>query len=102
VTRFAYDAFLRFDGALAQAEASAAALAGMAPRLNQDEAVPIASRIGDFAYAAPWPLPGPARLAANGWVRLNAAHFLGEGAPAFASVPGLMLKSVVAEALARR
>jgi 2',3'-cyclic-nucleotide 2'-phosphodiesterase (5'-nucleotidase family) len=99
VTRLDWDAFLRFDGALFRAEADAATLAGLAPRVNQDEEVPLPARIGDFAYAAPPPGAAPQPIAANGWVRLNAARFLGTGALRFEQVPGLMLKSVVAESL---
>jgi predicted MPP superfamily phosphohydrolase len=98
VTRLAWDAFLRFDGALFTAEADTAALAAMAPRLNQDEDIPLAMRIGDFAYADALPA-APARLAANGWVRANAARFLGTDALRFDGAPGLMLKAVVAAAL---
>jgi 2',3'-cyclic-nucleotide 2'-phosphodiesterase (5'-nucleotidase family) len=98
VTRLAWDAFLRFDGALFAAEADAAALAAMAPRLNQDAEVPLAARIGDFAYANVLPA-APARIAANGWVRANAARFLGTEALRFEPAPGLMLKPVVAAAL---
>lgn len=101
VTRFAYDAFLRFDGPLFTTQTDAAAMQAMAGRLNQDEAVSLESRIGDFAYAAPAPGSAPARLTSNGWVRLNAARFLGTDALRFEQAPGLMLKSVVAEALRR-
>jgi 2',3'-cyclic-nucleotide 2'-phosphodiesterase (5'-nucleotidase family) len=98
VTRLAWEAFLRFDGALFAAEADAAALSTMAPRLNQDAEVPLAQRIGDFAYADTLPA-APARLAANGWVRANAARFLGTEALRFEPAPGLMLKPIVAAAL---
>lgn len=101
VTRLAYDAFLRFDGPLFTAESDQASLRAMAGRLNQDEAVALASRIGDFAYAAPPFSATPARLTSNGWVRLNAARFLGTDALRFEQAPGLMLKSVVAQALGR-
>jgi 2',3'-cyclic-nucleotide 2'-phosphodiesterase (5'-nucleotidase family) len=98
VTRLAWDAFLRFDGALFTAEADQAALAAIAPRLNQDAEVPLEARIGDFAYADALPAP-PARIAANGWVRANAARFLGTEALRFEQAPGLMLKPIVAAAL---
>jgi 2',3'-cyclic-nucleotide 2'-phosphodiesterase (5'-nucleotidase family) len=98
VTRLAFDAFLRFDGGLVQAEADAAAMAAIAARANQDEEVPLDRRIGDFVYASALP-PGPARLAANGWVGLNAARYLG-GAFAFRPVPEMRVKAVVQRALA--
>lgn len=98
VTRLDWDAFLRFDGPLFRAEADAAAIEAMAPRLNQDGEMPFERRIGDFAYADPAPT-GPATLASNGWVRLNARHFLATEALRFAEVPGTMLKRIVADAL---
>ncbi len=98
VTRLTWDAFLRFDGALFTAEADAAALSAMAPRLNQDEDIPLAGRIGDFAYADALPA-APARVAANGWVRANTARFLGTEGLRFDLAPGVMLKPVVAAAL---
>jgi 2',3'-cyclic-nucleotide 2'-phosphodiesterase (5'-nucleotidase family) len=98
VTRLDFDAFLRFDGGLFAGEVDAAALATMAPRLNQDEEVPLAARIGDFAYGGPSLNAG--RIAANGWVRLNAARFLGV-TPDFVAAPGLMLKPVVRAHLSR-
>lgn len=97
VTRLDWDAFLRFDDALFRAEADAAALATLATRVNQDEAVPLAARIGDFAYAAPPPGAAAQPVAANGWVRMNAARFLGTTALRFEPVPGLGLKSVAVE-----
>ncbi|MDW8398619.1 MAG: metallophosphoesterase [Acetobacteraceae bacterium] len=97
VTRLAFDAFLRFDGGLVQAEADAAAIAAIAARANQDEEVPLERRIGDFVYASALPA-GPARLAANGWVGLNAARYLGS-ALAFRPVPELRVKAVVQRAL---
>jgi 2',3'-cyclic-nucleotide 2'-phosphodiesterase (5'-nucleotidase family) len=100
VTRLHWDAFLRFDGPLFRAEADAAALAAMTPRLNQDEAMPLAQRIGDFAYAERLPGAGPALLASNGWVQANAGRFLGTEALRFAPVPDLQLKAVVARHLA--
>jgi 2',3'-cyclic-nucleotide 2'-phosphodiesterase (5'-nucleotidase family) len=98
VTRLDFDAFLRFDGGLVQAEADRAAMAAIAARANQDEEVPLDRRIGDFVYASALPA-GPARVAANGWVGLNAARYLG-GALSFQPVPELRVKAVVQRALA--
>jgi len=102
VTRLAWDAFLRFDGPLFRTEADGAALGAMAPRLNQDEAMPLERRIGDFAYVHVVPAAMPSRLAANGWVRLNAPRFLGTEVLRFDPVPDLLLKSVVARHFANR
>jgi 2',3'-cyclic-nucleotide 2'-phosphodiesterase (5'-nucleotidase family) len=98
VTRFAFDAFLRFDGPLFRGEADAAALAAIAARANQDGELPLEARIGDFVYAADLPA-APAPLASNGWIRLNARRYLGTEAIRFAEVPGVTLKAAVAAAL---
>jgi 2',3'-cyclic-nucleotide 2'-phosphodiesterase (5'-nucleotidase family) len=100
VTRFAFDAFLRFDGPLFRGEADGAALAAIAARANQDGDLPLQARIGDFVYAADLPA-GPAPLGTNGWTRLNAARYLGTEAVRFEPVPGVTLKPAVAEALRR-
>jgi len=100
VRRLDFDAFLRFDGPVFRAPADLAALAAMAPRLNQDEALPLAGRIGDYAYVNSLPRH-PGLLASNSWVRMNAAHFLGTEALHFDPVPNLALKPLVAGALAR-
>ncbi len=95
VTRFAFDAFCRFDGPLFRAaEVDAAALAAIAARANQDGDLPLEARIGDFAYAHALPA-APAPLASNGWIRLNAARYLGTQALRFEQVPDVMLKAVV-------
>jgi 2',3'-cyclic-nucleotide 2'-phosphodiesterase (5'-nucleotidase family) len=96
VTRLAWDAFLRFDGPLVRGSADRDAVEAMTPRLNQDAELPLAARIGDFAYAAPPPAPGA--LGATGWVRMNTARYLG-GPVAFQPVAGVMLKEAVAAAL---
>jgi 2',3'-cyclic-nucleotide 2'-phosphodiesterase (5'-nucleotidase family) len=98
VTRFDFDAFLRFDGPLFRGEADGAALAAIAERANQDRDIPLSSRIGDFVYADQLPI-SPAALATNGWTRLNARRYLGTEAIGFAEVPGVMLKATVAGAL---
>ncbi|MDP3414462.1 metallophosphoesterase [Falsiroseomonas sp.] len=100
VRRLDFDAFLRFDGPVFRAAADLTALASMAPRLNQDESLPLAGRIGDYAYIDSLPRH-PGRLASNGWVRMNAAHFLGTEALQFDPVPNLALKPLVARALAQ-
>jgi 2',3'-cyclic-nucleotide 2'-phosphodiesterase (5'-nucleotidase family) len=98
VTRFAFDAFLRFDGPLFRGEADAAALAAIAARVNQDGEWHLEARLGDFVYAHALPA-APAPLATNGWTRLNAARYLGTEAIRFEPVPGAMLKATVAAAL---
>jgi 2',3'-cyclic-nucleotide 2'-phosphodiesterase (5'-nucleotidase family) len=100
VTRFAFDAFLRFDGAVFRGEADRDALAAIAARANQDGELPLDRRIGDFAYAAALP-DGPALLASNDWIRLNARRYLGTAAIRFEPMPGVMLKAAVAEAFRR-
>ncbi len=98
VTRFDFDAFIRFDGTLFRGEADAAALAAIAARANQDGDLPLDARIGDFVYADALPQQ-PALLATNGWTRLNAHRYLGTQAVAFTEMPGLTLKAAVIAAL---
>ncbi len=99
VTRLAFDAFLRFDGPILRATADARAMGAMAPRLNQDEPVALPSRIGDFAYADVLPAGLPVTVAANGWVAMNAARYLGGDALRFERVPDTAIKPLVSAAL---
>jgi 2',3'-cyclic-nucleotide 2'-phosphodiesterase (5'-nucleotidase family) len=103
VTRYAFDAFIRFDGGLARAEVDGATLAAILERANQDGDVPLERRIGDFVYADA-AAPSPDRrygIVTTGWVRLNAERYLGRADIAFADVPDLRVKAAMAAALPR-
>lgn len=102
VTRYAFDAFIRFDGALTVAEVTGAQLAQIMGRANQRRATSLDQRTGDFVYAAELDIDPAAtyRLAVNDWTATNQAAYLGTQDLAFAPVAGLTLKAVTAEALA--
>lgn len=102
VTRFDFDAYIRFDGDLQVAEVSGQELARILTRANQHRAASLDQRTGDFVHAAEIDIDPAAtyRLAVNGWTAMNQRAYLGTEALGFAPVEGLSLKAVVAEALA--
>lgn len=103
VTRADLDAFIRFDGPLHRTRMNGRALARLLAAANQDAAIPLAERTGDFLYASPVLLT-PERdydVATIGWVRLNAARYLNDAGLAFAEIPDLRLRAVAVAALAR-
>jgi 5'-nucleotidase/UDP-sugar diphosphatase len=98
VSRYQFDAFIRFDGEIVAGEADAASMAAIGPRANQDDDRPLAARSGEFVYADALPA-GPARLASIGWVRANEARYLGTSGIDFQTLPGPGLKAMAAAAL---
>ena len=101
VTRYDFDAFVRFDGDLRVAEVSGETLATIMERANQHQAASLDQRTGDFVHAAQLDIdPGATyRLAVNGWTAINQSAYLGTEDLAFAAVEGLQLKSVVSDAI---
>ena len=53
VTKYAFDAVVRFDGKLMRAEVDRPTLDQLIARCNQDGDIPLSARTGDFLYAAP-------------------------------------------------
>lgn len=102
LTRYDFDAFVRFDGGLSVVEVSGEALAGILGRANQHNAASLDMRTGDYVHAAEIDInpAGTYRLATNGWTAINQQSYLGTSDLEFAEVEGLRLKAVVAEALA--
>jgi 2',3'-cyclic-nucleotide 2'-phosphodiesterase (5'-nucleotidase family) len=102
VTRYDFDAFLRFDDAICAAEMEGAALARVLARANQHHGAPLAARSGDYLHATPLsPEPGRLyRVAVNGWVAGKAAAYLGDEAVAFTALEGKRLRPETAAALA--
>ena len=103
LTRYDFDAFIRFDGDIRLAEVPGATLASMMGRANQHRAASLDARTGDFVHAREIDID-PAttyRVAVNGWTAINQRAYLGTEDIDFRTVEGLMLKEVVAEALAR-
>lgn len=101
VTRYAFDAYIRFDGDIRAVEVSGEVLASILARANQHQAESLDERTGDFVYALPL-TPEPGRtytIAVNGWTAINQAAYLGTQDLPFTEVPGLRLKALVADAL---
>lgn len=103
VSRFDYNAALRFEGKIMKAEVDAATLAAILARCNQDGDVPLSARTGDFLYSAPTLAPGKQSyiIACNDWSAINRKAYFGREDLAFAEVPDVKLKALVIEALAR-
>lgn len=104
VSRFAFDAFVRFDGPLFAAEIEGAHLQRILEKCNQTPDTPIAARAGENLIAVTAPdvkiVPGRTyRFVTTDWVAKNAAKYLGENPPALAEVAGVKLKAAVLAAL---
>jgi 2',3'-cyclic-nucleotide 2'-phosphodiesterase (5'-nucleotidase family) len=103
VTRFAFDACVRFDGPLFAAEVDGVWLAALLARCNQGPDTPLAARAGENLVAAAAARPEPGRryrFVTTDWVAKNAKLYLGENPPELAEIPGLKLKAAVLGALA--
>ncbi len=103
LTRYDFDAFVRFDGDIRVAEVPGTTLAAIMRRANQHRAASLGARTGDFVHAREIDIDPAAtyRIAANGWTAINQRAYLGTEDIDFETVEGLMLKAVVAGALAR-
>ncbi len=102
VSRFAFDACVRFDGTLFEADIDGAYLLTLLARANQGPDTPFAQRSGENLVAA----VGPAivagrtyRLVTTDWVAKNPKSYLGENPPALRERPDLRLKAAVISAL---
>ncbi|MGX8273107.1 metallophosphoesterase [Brevundimonas diminuta] len=101
VSRYAFDAVVRFDGKLMAAEVPAARLAELTALANQDRVMPFARRTGDFVYGA---VEGgeqreTVRIVTTDWCALNQQEYFGVTDLAFAEVPGPGVKAVAAQGL---
>ncbi|SEL92479.1 metallophosphoesterase [Xaviernesmea oryzae] len=101
ISRYDYNANLRFDGKIMKAEVDAATLAAILARCNQDGDIPLATRTGDFLYSAPTPVAEKQSyvIACNDWSAINRKSYFGREDLAFSEVADLKLKALVAEAL---
>jgi len=102
VTRFDFDACVRFDGAVFVAEVSVEQLQAILARANQGPDTPWVQRRGDYLVAAASALIEPGRtyrIATNDWSAKNTlAHFGFD--PGWREAPGLRLKAIALQALA--
>ena len=101
VSRYAFDAVVRFDGKLMVAEVPAARLAELTALANQDRVMPFARRTGDFVYGAVEGVEGreTVRIVTTDWCALNQHEYFGVTDLAFAEVPGPGVKAVAAQGL---
>ncbi len=102
LTKYDFDAFVRFDGDIRTAQVSGETLAAIMGRANQWKATSLEARTGDYVHAAEIEVDPTATytIATNGWTAMNQDSYLGTTDIDFAQVEGLMLKAIVAEALA--
>ncbi|HUR60240.1 MAG TPA: 5'-nucleotidase C-terminal domain-containing protein, partial [Opitutaceae bacterium] len=104
VTRFAFDAWVRFDGTLFVAEMSGSEMKRLLARTNQGPDTPFAERGGENLVASGIAATAidPARmytLVTSAWVARNPQTYLGENPPKLTERPELKLKAAVLGAL---
>jgi 5'-nucleotidase/UDP-sugar diphosphatase len=103
LTQYDYDAVVRFDGTIMRAEVSAAVLADILSRANQDGDMPFDRRSGDFLYGGPAP-PAAGKesyaIATTDWCAKHQPAYFGRDDLKFTEVPGLKVKSALRDALA--
>src|SRR5690606_5064980 len=100
---YAFDACVRFDGAVAVAEVDGRRLAQILARANPGPDTPFDERTGEYLVAAAPAEIDPDRtyrLATNDWGVRNQRAYFGEVELTFAEVPGLRFKAAVRQALA--
>ena len=104
VTRYAFDAVVRFDGKLMVAEVPAERLAGFMARANQDRPMPLAERSGDFLYGAASDVAGKptVRLVTTDWCAMNQAEYFGAEDLIFTETPEARVKAAAIAGLLGR
>lgn len=102
LSKYNFDAFIRFDGGLSMAEIPGERLAQILTRANQFAATDLAGRTGDYVHVADVQIdPGKTyRFVTNGWTAFNQKSYLGTEDLEFVEVPDLALKAVVIDYLA--
>lgn len=103
VTRYDFDAFVRFDGEIRTATVTGERLAAIMTMANQHRASNLDQRTGDFVHAREIDIDPSAsyRIATNDWTAQNQQAYLGTSDIAFETVDGVMLKPTVEAALGR-
>ncbi len=104
VTRFEFDACVRFDGALFTADVDGAWLKKILARANQGPDTPFAERAGENLIAVAPAVIEPVRryrFVTTDWIAKNAKTYLGDDPPALVERPELKLKAAVISALNR-
>lgn len=100
VSRYDFDSIVRFDGKLMIATVSRAELERVMARANQDRAMPLADRNGDFLYAAVVsPKADHVRIATTDWCATNQGEYFGVTGLRFEAVAEGTVKRAAAAAL---
>lgn len=95
VSRYAFNASVRFDGKLMQTEVEAPVLAEILARCNQFGDFALEQRTGDYLYAAPVAAGKDRyRLVCNDWSAINQKSYFGREDLVFTEVPGEMVKAI--------
>ncbi|MFM7748966.1 MAG: metallophosphoesterase [Opitutaceae bacterium] len=102
ITRFAFDACVRFDGPLFSADVDGAWLRRLVARSNQGPETPWEKRSGEnLVTVAPEVIDDRSRyrFVTTDWVARNAAAYLGENPPPLVQHPSAKLKAAAQAAL---
>lgn len=101
VSRYAFDAIVRFDGKLMVADIPRAQFTAIMARANQDAPLALANRAGDFLYGAGRPSADKATvsIATTDWCARNQAEYFGATDLVFREVPSAGIKAIAIGAL---
>ncbi len=100
VSRCDFDSVVRFDGKLMVATVSRAELERVMARANQDRAMPLADRSGDFLYAAVVsPKADRVRIVTTDWCATNQGEYFGVTDLRFEAIAEATVKRAAAAAL---
>lgn len=102
MSRYDFNAFVRFGGGLKVADVPGARLAQILTRANQFTAETLEGRTGDYVHVADVDIDTGRtyRLAVNGWTAINQDAYLGTTDLPFEDVAELELKAVISDHLA--
>lgn len=101
LTRYDFDAFVRFGGGMKVASVTGDKLADILALANQFAAETLEQRSGDYVHVAKVDLDSSKtyRLAVNAWTAINQKAYLGTEDLQFDDVEGLELKTVIVDHL---
>lgn len=100
VSRYDFDSVVRFDGQLMIATVSRTQLERVMARANQDRAMPLADRSGDFLYAATGSSRADhVRIATTDWCATNQEEYFGMTDLRFKPIADTTVKRAAAAAL---
>ena len=103
LTRYDFDAFVRFGGGVSVASVSGEQLSAMLGLANQFMAETLDGMTGDYVHVAALDVDSTKtyRLAVNDWTAQNQKSYLGTTDLAFEKVEGLELKALIADHLGK-